>query len=79
VFSNFQVGTPALNLRFDHEKARTLGIPETDVYDALHQVLVEDAVPAFRLADIGCGDAVPTSPLSRTTPRRGTPPTTNDP
>jgi len=35
VFSNFDVGTPALTLSFDRDKARTLGIPDTDVYDAL--------------------------------------------
>jgi hydrophobe/amphiphile efflux-1 (HAE1) family protein len=39
VFSNFQVNTPALTLRFDREKARTLGIPDTDVYDALQTYL----------------------------------------
>ena len=39
VFSNFQVGTPALDLRFDRDKARTLGIPDTDVYDALQTYL----------------------------------------
>jgi multidrug efflux pump subunit AcrB len=39
VFSNFQVSTPALTLRFDREKARTLGIPDTDVYDALQTYL----------------------------------------
>ena len=39
VFSNFQVNTPALNLHFDREKARTLGIPDTDVYDALQTYL----------------------------------------
>ena len=39
VFSNFSVGTPALTLRFDREKARTLGIPDTDVYDALQTYL----------------------------------------
>jgi multidrug efflux pump subunit AcrB len=37
--TNFQVGTPALTLRFDREKARTLGIPDTDVYDALQTYL----------------------------------------
>ena len=39
VFSNFQVNTPALTLRFDREKARTLGIPDTDVYDSLQTYL----------------------------------------
>ena len=39
VFSNFEVGTPALTLRFDRDKARTLGIPDTDVYDALQTYL----------------------------------------
>ena len=39
VFSNFEVGTPALTLRFDREKAHTLGIPDTDVYDALQTYL----------------------------------------
>jgi multidrug efflux pump subunit AcrB len=39
VFSNFSVNTPALALRFDREKARTLGIPDTDVYDALQTYL----------------------------------------
>jgi HAE1 family hydrophobic/amphiphilic exporter-1 len=39
VFSSFSVNTPALTLTFDREKARTLGIPETDVYDALQTYL----------------------------------------